>query len=126
MRTIILSVWGAIVALFGLFGVQIGLVTDINALPFIAALLVIGVWVVVELKQDWADFKKGLIQTDKWKDPAFWTAVISTVILPILGLFKIAIPDAIISSVALLLSIIIPFLIKPASPVSKRKLINRI
>lgn len=124
MRKIIIAVLGAVVALFGLFGVQIHLVGSIDPLNIIGSLLIVGVWLFTEFRQDWLDFKAGLAQTNQWGDPAFWTTAIASVVLPLLTAFGVAVPEVVISIAATLLSILVPLFIKPKSPISARKLIS--
>ena len=110
MRKIFLAIVGAVIALFGLFGVQINLVKDVNELGVIAGLLIVGVWIFAEFKKDWAEFKEGVKQSDKWGDPAFWTATITSVLIPVLTSFGAVISDQLVSFVAAILAVIIPIL----------------
>jgi len=112
MRKWVLGIWSVVVAFFALFGVELNLLTDINALPVIAGLLVIGVWIFTEAKQDLKELKEGINQTDKWSDPAFWTAAIVGVIAPLLGLFNVSISTELISTISVIAAAIVPVLIK--------------
>jgi len=111
MRKIIMAVIGAVIALFGLFGVQVNLVADVNETSIIVSLLVIGIWIFREFKKDWADFKLGIKQTNKWSDPAFWTAAIMSVFLPLLSAFNVNLTESTISIAATLLAVIVPILL---------------
>ncbi len=112
MRKWVLGIWSVIVAFFALFGVDLQLLTDINALPVIAGLLVIGVWIFTEAKQDLKELKEGIAQTNKWSDPSFWTAAIVGVIVPLLGLFNVSISTEIISAISAIAAVIVPILLK--------------
>jgi len=111
MRKIILAVVGGFIALFGLFGVQVNLVSDINKASIIGALLIIGAYVFTEFKKDWAEFKEGVAQVNKYSDPAFWTALISSVLLPLLSLFGLQIGETVIAAVSSVLAVLVPVLI---------------
>jgi hypothetical protein len=111
MRKILMAVIGAVIALFGLFGVQIGLVGNVNEVSIVAALLIIGVWIFSEFKKDWAEFKDGIKQTNQWSDPAFWTAAITSVLLPLLAAFNVVLTDATISIAATILAVVVPILL---------------
>jgi hypothetical protein len=112
MRKIFLAVTGAVIALFGLFGVDIGLVGDVDEVGIIAGLLIIGVWIFTEFKADFANLKAGISQTNKWGDPAFWTAAITSVLIPILTSFNVVIGDSTVAIIASLLAVIVPILFK--------------
>ncbi|OGD20340.1 MAG: hypothetical protein A2Y70_02050 [Candidatus Aminicenantes bacterium RBG_13_64_14] len=112
MRKIFLAITGAVIALFGLFGVQVGLVGDVNEVGIIAGLLIIGVWIFTEFKRDFANFKQGIAQTNKWGDPAFWTAAITSVLIPVLTSFGVDVSDALVAIVASALAVIVPILFK--------------
>lgn len=111
MRKILMGLVAALIALFGLFGVQINLVSEIDPTNIIAALLIVGVWIFTEFKKDWTAFKLGVQQTNKWSDPAFWTAAITSVALPLLTAFKIALTDQVISIASALLAVLVPVLV---------------
>jgi hypothetical protein len=112
MRKIILAIEGALIAFFGLFGVEIGLVKDVNEVGVIAGLLIVGVWVFTEAKKDLANLKAGLVQVDKYSDPAFWTSLATAVLIPFLTSFGIQVSDATISIAATVLAVVVPILIK--------------
>jgi hypothetical protein len=109
MRKIIMAVTGAVVALFGLFGVQMGL-PAIDAYSVVGALLIIAAYVFTEFKKDWADFAADVVQTNKWSDPAFWTAFIGSVALPLLSLFGVALTEQVISIAATILAVVAPII----------------
>ena len=111
MRKIFLAIVAALVSLFGLFGVQINLVKDVNEVGIVAGLLIIGVWIFVEFKKDWADFLDGVKQSNQWADPGFWTAAISGVLIPIMTSFGVNLSAEVISIVASILALIVPILI---------------
>ena len=111
MRKIFLAIVGAVVALFGLFGVEVGLVGNVNEVGVIAGLLIIGVWIFTEFKRDFANFKAGIVQTNKWSDPSFWTAAITSVLIPILTSFGVSISNATISIAAAILAVLVPILL---------------
>lgn len=110
MRKIIMGVVGAFVALFGLFGVQVGL-PAVDTYSVIGALLIIAAYVFTEFKKDWANFRDSVVQQNKWADPAFWAALIASVALPLLSLFNIVLTEQIISIAATVLAVIIPIII---------------
>jgi xanthosine utilization system XapX-like protein len=110
LRKVILSVTGAFVALFGLFGVQVGL-PAVDAYSVIGSLLIIAAYVFTEFKKDWANFKADVVQTNKWSDPAFWTAFLGSVLLPLLSLFGVALTEQIVSIVATILAVIVPIIV---------------
>ena len=111
MRKIILTVWFAVVAAFGLFGVHVGV--EVDPTSVIATLLLIGVWVVREAVRDWAELKRQVQQTNRWGDPAFWTTAIASVVIPLLSLFGVAVSEQIIAIIASLLAIIVPLIVGP-------------
>jgi hypothetical protein len=110
MRKIFLGVVAALISLFGLFGVQIGLVGDVNEVGVIAGLLIVGVWIFVEFKKDWADFQAGVKQSNQWGDPAFWTAAITSVLIPLLTSFGVVVSEQLIAIVSSILAVIVPVL----------------
>lgn len=110
MRKIFLGVVAALVALFGLFGVQIHLVQNVNEVGIVAGLLILGVWIFVEFKKDWADFKAGIKQSNQWGDPAFWTATITGVLIPILTSFGVTLSAEVIAIASSILAILVPVL----------------
>jgi hypothetical protein len=112
MRKIILAVVGAFVALFGLFGVQVGLSSNINEASIVGALLILGAYIFTEFKKDWADFRAGVIQSNRWGDPAFWTAAISSVVLPLLSTFGVTLSESVVSIVAAVLAVLVPVFIQ--------------
>jgi hypothetical protein len=110
MRKIFLAVVAALVSLFGLFGVQIHLVQDVNEVGIVAGLLILGVWIFVEFKKDWADFINGVKQSNQWGDPGFWTAAISGVLIPILTSFGVTLSAEVIAIASSILAILVPVL----------------
>ena len=110
MRKVFLAIVGAFIALFGLFGVQVHLVKDVNEIGVVAGLLVVGVYIFVEFRKDWADFMAGVKQTNQWGDPAFWTALITSVALPLLTSFGLKLTPEAISIAAAILSVVVPIL----------------
>jgi len=112
MRKIILAVVGAFIALFGLFGVQVHLVSDINEASIIGALLIVGVYLFSEFKKDWAEFREGVFQLNKYSDPAFWTALISSAVLPLLSIFNVQLTSEVIGTIASILAVLVPIFIK--------------
>ena len=109
MRKIILAVVGAFVALFGLFGTTVGL-PAVDAYSVIGSLLIIAAYVFTEFKKDWANFKDEIVQTNKWSDPAFWTAFLGSVLLPLLSLFGVTLSEQVISIAATVLAVLAPIL----------------
>ena len=110
-RKIIMAVVAAVIALFGLFGVQVNLVSEIDPANIIVSLLIIGVWIFREFKQDWADLKAQIQQTNKWSDPVFWTVAITSVVLPLLTLFDMTLSETTISLLGSILALIAPLLL---------------
>jgi uncharacterized membrane protein len=111
MRKIILMVVGLVTAIFGLFGVQLGLTTQVSAASLVGGLLIIAAYVFTEFKKDWADFVAGVKQETKWSDPAFWTATIGALIIPLSQAFGFTLSESVISIVSALLAIMVPVLI---------------
>ena len=100
----------ALVALFGLFGVQIHLVQDVNEVGIVAGLLILGVWIFVEFKKDFADFLAGVKQSNQWGDPAFWTATITGVLIPILTSIGVTLSAEVIAIASSILAVLVPVL----------------
>jgi hypothetical protein len=112
MRKTILTVLGAIQALAGLFGLSFGLVNMFTGVSLIVGALLLAIWVVTEGKKDFGDFVIGVRQTfwQKVADPAFWTALISGVLLPVLAIFKVVLTQQTVTLAASVLAILIPIL----------------
>ena len=111
MRKVIMAMLGAYTALLGLFGVQVHLVSDINKASVIGALLIIGAYIFTEFKKDWAEFKEGVAQMNKYSDPGFWMALISSVLLPLLSQVGVRLTEALIGAIASVLAVLVPVLI---------------
>lgn len=111
MRKVLALVWGAIVALFGLFGVQLNLVSEIDWSKIVAALLIIAVWVVTEAVKDWKAFTEEISQENRWGDPGFWMTAITSVILPFLQFSKLELSDSTIGLIATGLALLIPVIV---------------
>ena len=111
MRKVIMAMLGAYTALLGLFGVQVHLVSDISKASVIGALLIIGAYIFTEFKKDWAEFKEGVAQMNKYSDPGFWTALISSVLLPLLSQVGVQLTEALIGAIASVLAVLVPVLI---------------
>jgi len=110
MRKILSAIITALIALFGLFGVKLHLVSQIDPANIIGAILILSVWIFTEFKQDKKDFLNNVKQWNKWSDPAFWVALISSVILPVLNAFNVTVSQDLISVLASVLAVIVPFL----------------
>lgn len=111
MRNIILGVIGVLTAIFGLFGVQLGLTDQISGASIVGSLLIIAAYVFTKFKTDFADFLSGLKQADSWGDPAFWTATISAIVIPLSAAFGLSLGEGVISIISALLAILVPVLL---------------
>jgi len=112
MRKVLSAIITALIALFGLFGVRLHLVSQIDPANIIGAILILSAWIFTEFKKDKEDFLNNVKQWNKWGDPAFWVALITSVILPVLNAFNVTISQDLISVLASVLAVIVPFLMK--------------
>ena len=111
MRKWIMAIVGAYTILLGLFGVRVEFLADIDKTSIIGALFIIGAYIFTEFKKDWAEFRSGITQTNKYSDPGFWAALISSVLLPLLSLFGVQLGENIIGTVSTILAALVPVLI---------------
>jgi len=112
MRKIIGAIIVALIALFGLFGVKLNLVSQIDPANIIGAMLILSVWIFTEFKKDKEEFINNLKQWDKWNDPVFWAALITSVVLPLLNIFNITLSQDLVAVISSVLAIIVPFISK--------------
>jgi len=111
MRKIILTVLGCIEALFGLFGIALNVTSLFTGMSLLVGALLLAAFVITEGKKDLQDFLNGVKQSNKWGDPAFWTAVLSSIVLPILGLFGVTLTPELMAAIGGVLAILIPILL---------------
>lgn len=111
MRKILLAIVGLVNLVFGLFGVQLGIVDKVQAASLIGAILIIGAYLFTEFKKDFADFKNNVIQTNKWSDPSFWVALLAGIGNLLSQYFGITISESIVSLLAAVLAILVPFIL---------------
>jgi len=81
-RKTILFIIAIIGAIIGFFGDQFGVALSGTAVA--GGLTAIVVYLFGEMKNDIARVKNGIIQEKKWKDPAFWTALVAS-LLPVIN-----------------------------------------
>ena len=84
------------------FATQFGLSIDATAL--IGAIILLGTYITLEANADW---KRIVSQTARFKDPAFWTVLLSQVHIAVNEAFALSIPvELIVGLVALILGLI--------------------
>jgi len=94
-------------AIFGFFGAQFGL--ESNPAGVIGALGVVIMYVIFEAKADIKRIASQARQLGKWKDPAFWTALVGAIILPLNEQLGLNLPTEIITG---FLALLIPVILK--------------
>ena len=81
---------------------EFGLAIDATAV--IGAIVLLGTYIALEAR---ADYKRIASQTARFKDPAFWTALISQALLAVNEAFELSIPvELIVGLMALILGLI--------------------
>lgn len=111
MRKIILAVLGVAEAIFGLFGVQLGLSAQASTASLVGGLLIIAAWLFTEFKMDWKNFTNGVAQFNQWSDPSFWTAAIGSLLVVLTPAFGFTIADSTIAVISAILSILVPIFV---------------
>jgi len=101
-RKTLFAVLAVLEAVLLYLATQFGL--SIDATAIIGAIVLLGTYIALEAG---ADFKRIASQTARFKDPAFWTALLSQVLLAVNEAFELSIPvELIVGLTALILGII--------------------
>jgi len=93
-RKTIMAVFSVLLAIAAFFSEQFGL--SVNATAALGGIIVALTYIFWEAKDDIRRIKA---QPDKWKDPKFWVAFISTLLLSLNENFGLNIPIDILSPV---------------------------
>jgi len=107
MRKIITAVVAILGAVGAYFAAEAGVVSGFGAA--LAGLGVALTFILFEARADIKNVVSGLVQSNKFKDPAFYTGLFGTVALELSAIFGWNIPVEILTPVLLL---VIPILIK--------------
>jgi hypothetical protein len=97
-RKTIFGVLAVVEAILLYFATQFGL--SINATAIIGAITLLATYISVEAYQD---YKRVTSQSARFKDPAFWTALISQILLAVNEAFELSIPVELIVGLAALI-----------------------
>lgn len=100
MRKTILGIFAIFSAIVVFLKDQIGV--SIEATTIAATMAVIATYFVGEYKNDIERFKKKIIQSKKWNDPTFWTALLASVLPIVNEKFGLKIPIETVTSVVVL------------------------